>query len=65
MRQRAGELFREIAAEFGFEVEELEMAKDLFLNFPPKYAIAKVVGILKSISASRLFAEYPELQTKW
>lgn len=34
----------------------------LFLNFPPKYAIAKVVGILKDISASRLFGEFPELR---
>ena len=41
------------------------VAKDhvhLFLNFPPRYAIAKVVGILKSISASELFKEFPELR---
>ncbi len=68
IRHRTGELFREIAREFGFEIEELEVAKDhvhVFVNFPPKYAIAKVVGILKSISASRLFAEYPELKAEW
>ena len=44
------------------------MAKDhvhVFLNFPPKYAIAKVVGILKSLSASRLFTEYSELKAEW
>ncbi|MCZ6623721.1 MAG: IS200/IS605 family transposase [Deltaproteobacteria bacterium] len=34
----------------------------LFLNVPAKYAIAKVVGILKGISASRLFGEFPELR---
>ena len=65
IRQRGAELFREIAEEFQFEIEEMEVAKDhvhLFLNFPPKYAIAKVVGILKSISASRLFGEFPELR---
>ena len=68
IRHRAGELFREIAQEFGFEIEELEVAKDhvhVFLNFPPKYAIAKVGGILKSLSASRLFAEYSELKVEW
>ena len=68
IRHRGGELFREIAQEFGFEIEELEVAKDhvhVFLNCPPKYAIAKVVGILKSLSASRLFAEYSELQAEW
>jgi putative transposase len=65
IRQRGAELFREIAEEFQFEIEEMEVAKDhvhLFLNFPPKYAIAKVVEILKSISASRLFGEFPELR---
>ena len=65
VRQRATELFREIAANFQFEIEEMEVAKDhvhLFLNFPPRYAIAKVVGILKSISASELFKEFPELR---
>jgi putative transposase len=65
IRQRAAELFREIAADFQLEIDEMEVAKDhihLFLNFPPKYAIAKVVGILKSISASRLFQEFPELR---
>ena len=43
----------------------MEVAKDhvhLFLNFPPRYAIAKVVGILKSMSASELFKEFPELR---
>ena len=65
IRQRAAELFREIAEDFQFEIDEMEVAKDhvhLFLNFPPKYAIAKVVGILKSISASRLFQEFSELR---
>jgi putative transposase len=65
MRQRAAELLREIAAEFQFEIEEMEVANDhvhLFLTVPPRYAIAKVVGLLKSISASELFREFPELK---
>ena len=65
IRQRAAELLREIADNFQFEIEEMEVAKDhvhLFLNFPPRYSIAKVVGILKSISASELFKEFPELR---
>lgn len=64
IRRRVEQLFRQIAEDFGFEIEELEVAKDhvhIFLNFPPRYAIAKVVGILKSISASRVFKEFPEL----
>src|ERR671919_381542 len=65
IRQRAAELLREIADNFQFEIEEMEVAKDhvhLFLHFPPRYAIAKVVGILKSMSASELFKEFPELR---
>jgi len=65
IRRRAAEVFRQIAEDFGFELVELEVAKEhvhVFLNFPPRYSIAKVVGILKSISASQLFREYPELK---
>ena len=68
IRQRAAEVLREIAAALQFEIEEREGAKDhvhLFLNFPPKYAMAKVGGILKSISASRLFHACPELRRPW
>lgn len=65
IRHRAAELFREIAMDFQFEIEEMEVAKDhvpLFLNFPPRYSIAKVVELLKSILASQLFKEFPELR---
>ena len=34
----------------------------LFLSFPPRYSISKAVGILKSISASRVFQEHPEVK---
>ena len=65
MRRRVRELFEAIARDFGFEIEAMEIALDhvhLFVSFPPRYAIAKVVGILKSISSSALFKEYPELR---
>ncbi len=54
IRGRIAELFPQVAGDFGFEIDELEVAKDhvhVFLNFPPRYAIARVVGILKSILA--------------
>jgi len=54
--------FVAIAEEFGFWIEELAIESDhvhVFLEFPPKYAIARVVGILKSISASRTFQQFP------
>ena len=43
----------------------MEVANDhvhLFLSFPPRYSISKAVGILKSISASRVFQEHPEVK---
>ncbi len=58
-------MFRQLADDFDFELVELEMAKEhvhVFLNFPPRYSIAKVVGLLKSISARQVFREYPELK---
>ena len=60
--------FRAIAEEFGFWIEELAIESDhvhVFLEFPPKYAIARVVGILKSISASRTFQQFPWLRRKY
>jgi len=65
LRRRGEELFSEIAQDFGFEIDTLEVAADhvqIFLDFPPRYSIAKVVGILKSISASRACEEFPELK---
>ena len=46
-------------------MEEMELAPDhvhLFLSFPPRYSIAKTVGILKSISASQIFRPHPEVK---
>ena len=31
-------------------------------SFPPRYSIAKVVGILKSITASQVLEEFPQLK---
>jgi putative transposase len=68
VRAAITETFRAIADEFGFWVEELAVEADhvhVFLEFPPKYSIARVVGILKSISASRTFQHFPWLRRKY
>ena len=65
MRERTKEIFEEIAIHHDFEIDTLEIAEDhvhIFLSFPPRHSISKVVGILKSISASVLFKEYPEVK---
>ena len=64
IRDRVEEIFSEIAENHGFEIQEMRVAPDhvhLFLNFPPRYSIAQVVGMLKSISASEVFEEFPEV----
>ena len=65
IRAHVESLFEQIAEDFGFDIEEMEVANDhvhLFLSLPPRYSISKAVGILKSISASRVFQEHPEVK---
>jgi len=65
LRERAHELFEEIAEAHDFFIQENEVREDhvhLFLEFPPRYSIAKVVGMFKSISASVLMEEFPEVK---
>jgi putative transposase len=65
VRERVRELFLEIAAHHGFEIEELEVDKDhvhVFLSVPPKYSIGQVVGLLKAVSAREIRAGFPEVR---
>ncbi len=62
IQQRVAEVFREVAANQDIEIDTMETAKDhvhLFVSFPPRESIARVVGKFKSISASISFREYP------
>ena len=65
IRKRVKEVFEEIATNHEFEIDEMEIVDDhvhIFLSFPPRYSIAKVVGMLKSISASVIFKEHAEVK---
>ena len=65
VREQVRRLFYQIAEDLDFEIEEMEIAEDhvhILLSFPPRYSIAKSVGILKSISASRVFQDHPEVK---
>ena len=58
-------VFREIAENHECEIDELEVAKDhvhIFLSFPPRHSISRVVGMLKSISAKEVFRQHPEVK---
>ena len=62
VRERVQEIFREISKNHEFEIDTLEVSEEhvhIFLSFPPRYSISRVVGMLKSISASVIFKEYP------
>jgi putative transposase len=67
LREQAGKTFRTIGEEYGFEIEELEVAVDhvhILLSFPPKRSIGEVVRVLKSISARELFRRFPQLRRR-
>jgi putative transposase len=54
-----------IAEAYDMEIDTMEVMEDhghLFLSAPPRYAPARMVQILKSISARELFARFPRLR---
>jgi putative transposase len=60
-------LIREISEEYGFEIEEVEVAEDhvyILISFPPKRSIGEVVRTIKSISARELFREFPRIRKR-
>jgi REP-associated tyrosine transposase len=65
IRKRVGEIFEEVSRNHDFEIDTLEIAEDhvdIFLSFAPRYSISRVVGMLKSISASVIFEEHREVK---
>jgi putative transposase len=67
LRKRAEQLIREISEEYGFEIEQMEIARDhvhILLSFPPKYSIGNVVRTIKSKSAIGLFREFPQIKRR-
>ena len=60
------EVFQEIAEQFEFEIDTMEVMKDhvhLFLSAPPRYSPARIVQIMKSISAKEIFIRFPHLKS--
>jgi len=65
IRPRVKELFMEISSHFDFEIDRCEIAEDhihILISFPPKYSVSRVIGILKSISGSKIFKEFPKVK---
>ena len=62
IQERVKSIFHEIAIANEVEIDTMEVAADhvhIFLFFPPRYSILRVLAMLKSISASIIFSEYP------
>ncbi len=67
IQKRVKEIFYEIAEQFDFEIDRCEVAEDhvhILISFPPRYSIAKVVGIIKGRSGSIMFEEFPKVKKK-
>ena len=65
LRTTVEELFREIGVHHEIVIETMEISEDhvhLFVSFPPRHSIARVVGLFKSISASEVFRRHPEVK---
>jgi putative transposase len=57
--------FEEISERYGFEIDTMEVKDDhvhLFLSAPPRYSPARIVQIIKSISAKMVFKQFPEVK---
>lgn len=65
---RAKEIFRTAAAKYDIEVGEINLLKDhihLSASAPPRIAPARIAQILKSVSTTLLFEEFPWLTKEY
>jgi len=61
------EIFEGIAERYEFDIDTMEVMNDhvhLFIGAPPRYSPSEIVQIMKSISAKKLFQEFPEVTEK-
>jgi putative transposase len=59
------EVFQQIAEEYEFSIDTMEVMEDhvhVFVEAPPRYSPAQIVQIMKSISAREVFKKYSKLR---
>ena len=65
--EATNEILAEITEAYDMEIDPLEVMQDhvhLFVSSPPCYSPARVMQILKTVSARELFARFPRLRRK-
>ena len=58
-------IFNKIADEYEFKIDTMEVMENhvhIFVEVPPRYSPARVVQIMKSISAREVFSKFPALR---
>ena len=58
-------IFNKIAEEYDFRIDTMEVMEDhvhVFVEVPPRYSPARVVQVMKSISAREVFSKFPKLR---
>ena len=58
-------VFNKIAEEYNFNIDTMEVMEDhvhIFVEVPPRYSPARVVQVMKSISAREVFSKFPNLR---
>src|SRR4030067_17195 len=58
-------IFGKVAEEDGFRIDTMEVMADhfhVFVEVPPRYSPARVVQVMKSISAREVFKKFPDLR---
>lgn len=61
------EILQRVAEAYDMEIDTMEVMEDhvhVFLSAPPRYSPARVMQIMKSISARELFARFPWVRRK-
>ncbi len=59
------EVFEQIAEEYEFRIDAMEVVEDqvhLFVEAPPGYSPAQVIEIMKSVSGREVFKKFPKLR---
>ena len=58
-------IFSKIAEEYEFKIDTMEVMEDhvhIFVEVPPRYSPARVVQIMKSVSAREVFSQFPDFR---